>query len=127
LSSDSIFEASFRTASGVAEVIASKAPCGSPPVLAIEPDNRFVGEKWCHPVVIWTGHDAMRNALPASAGLKILKPRPPKSCLAITMANTDPMHTIHTGACGGTFMASRRPVSTADPSAAVILFLMINW
>ena len=41
------------------------------------------------------------NARAASAGLKILNPRPPKSCLTIITAKAEPMATIQSGAPRG--------------------------
>ena len=45
-------------------------------------------------VVMATGQDTMRAALPMWAGLKILKPNPPMDCLATTMARMEPMATM---------------------------------
>ena len=45
-------------------------------------------------VVMATGHDTIRAALPIWAGLKILNPRPPIECFATTMANAEPSAVI---------------------------------
>ena len=73
-------------------------------------------------MVIAFGQDIRANALPISAGLKTLKPRPPKSCLVITIATNDAM--IGTWIVNGEndqreagmFMPRSRPVRKALPS-----------
>ncbi|MNZ97219.1 hypothetical protein D3C78_1164450 [compost metagenome] len=52
------------------------------------------------------------------AGLNGFCPRPPYSCLAITMAKKVPMTIIHQGASGGRLMPSNRAVSRAELSAS---------
>ena len=51
-------------------------------------------------------------------------PRPPKSCFTTRIANTPPITGIQRGACTGMFMASRRPVTSALPSAIVTGFFI---
>ena len=65
---------------------------------------------------MYTGHDIMRNALPANAGLNMLWPRPPNICLAMAMAKNDPTTGIHRGTSGGRLYARSKPVRTALPS-----------
>ena len=73
-------------------------------------------------VVRITGYDASRNARPASAGLKIFMPKPPKVNLTIAMAKNEPKLTTHQGVAGGSVIASSKPVITALPSRMVIVF-----
>ncbi len=71
-SSCNTFGPSFNAPSGVAPLMLSISCCG------IEESNTGFCEitnphgNLCNNVVISTGHDASKNALPASAGLKIL-------------------------------------------------------
>ena len=65
-------------------------------------------------VVINAGNEMSRKTRPASAGLKILQPRPPKAILAMPMANTAPATTVHHGSDDGRLRASSRPVSAAE-------------
>ena len=69
--------------------------------------------------VIWTGKEMSRNTRPTIAGLKRLKPNPPKTCLARMVANSPPRTPIHHGAQGGREIASSQPVSRAEPSDKV--------
>ena len=53
------------------------------------------------------------------AGLKTFWPMPPKGSLATQIQTTAPMNTIHRGIEDGRFIASSRPVTTADRSPTV--------
>ena len=53
------------------------------------------------------------------AGLKGLKPMPPNSCLATTMAKTVPETVCHQGSSGGSARASSQAVTTALRSIRV--------
>ena len=57
--------------------------------------------------------------------MKIFWPRPPNTCLPMTMANTLPRAAIQTGRAGGRHKANKSPVSTALPSAMVAGLFMI--
>ena len=63
--------------------------------------------------VILPVKEISRKHLAARAGFIKFCPRPPKSCFTTKMAKTPPITTIHQGALGGRFSASRRPVTTA--------------
>ena len=52
-------------------------------------------------------------------------PRPPNSCFAKMMANALPTIATQTGADAGRFIASNRPVTTADRSLIVTGFFVI--
>ena len=69
--------------------------------------------------VIWAGKDTSRNTRPVMAGLKTFWPMPPKGSLATQIQTTAPMNTIHRGIEDGRFIASSRPVTTADRSPTV--------
>ncbi|MBA7674910.1 hypothetical protein ES703_83135 [subsurface metagenome] len=73
-------------------------------------------------VVIFTEKQAARKALPPSAGLNMLWPRPPKASLTMAMENTEPTAAIHRGIVGGRINARRSPVTTALPSITNALF-----
>ena len=77
--------------------------------------------------VIIEGYEARRNALPARAGFTKFCPRPPKSCLTITIANTEPTIGTHQGADAGMFIARRRPVTTALRSEIVTFCFVPFW
>ena len=77
-----------------------------------------------HPFVIKLGHDAMRNARPASAGFSMLYPNPPNGAFATSIANIDPANGNHHGAPGGTLNATSIPVIIALPSTIVNLRCM---
>ena len=70
-------------------------------------------------VVIATGKEAWRKARPTSAGLKTLKPIPPKSTLPSATATTAPTAAIQSGKPGGRVSASRSPVIIILPSEMV--------
>ena len=55
-----------------------------------------------------------RNTRPTRAGLKGLRPRPPKVILATPIATSDPITTIHHGIDDGRLNASSRPVTAAE-------------
>jgi hypothetical protein len=78
-------------------------------------------------VVIATGQEATRNALPIKAGLKILQPKPPKNCLPIMIATAEPIAAIHKGIVDGRQKASNKPVITALPSLIVTSRCIIFW
>ena len=65
------------------------------------------------------GQLVSNTARAASAGLRKLWPRPPKSCLTMMMANALPTAGSHSGAEEGRFRPSSRPVTTADRSFTV--------
>ncbi len=67
-------------------------------------------------VVMAAAKEAVRNALPTSAGLNGLCPNPPKTCFPMPMANADPIITIQLGKLGGTHSAKSTPVNNALPS-----------
>ena len=58
-------------------------------------------------------------ALPICAGLKILAPSPPKTCLPIIMAHAAPKVASPGASCGGRQKASSSPVNSALPSLMV--------
>ena len=74
-----------------------------------------------HSFVIISGHDAIRKALPASAGFKMLNPSPPNNCFAIIMAKAEPTAGNHHGDLGGMLNANRMPVRIALPSNVIFL------
>lgn len=74
-------------------------------------------------VVIATGNAACRNALPTSAGLKRLQPRPPKTNFPTATEKTPPRKVIHKGKMGGNVSPRRIPVMTADQSDIVLSLL----
>ena len=76
-------------------------------------------------VVILTGKLACRKARPNKAGLKILAPKPPKTCLPKTIATTAPRAVPAMGKDGGSVIAKRIPVKIADPSSMVSPVFMI--
>ena len=53
---------------------------------------------------------------PNRAGFAKLKPRPPNSCFATTMATKAPMMAIHSGMVAGRLKARIMPVTTAEKS-----------
>ena len=57
---------------------------------------------------------------PTSAGLAKLYPRPPNSCLVMTMATNAPTTAIHSGILTGMLSARMMPVTTAERSPAVL-------
>ena len=59
------------------------------------------------------------------AGLKGFWPIPPKVILATPMDTSAPMNTTHHGVVLGKFIASKRPVTTADKSPMVLGALSI--
>ena len=63
------------------------------------------------------GKAACTKARPTSAGLKTLKPMPPKMALPRAMAAKPATAPIHSGKPGGRVSASSRPVMTAEKSA----------
>jgi hypothetical protein len=67
-------------------------------------------------VVIVTGKAACKNARPTSAGLKILRPRPPQIILPNAMATMLPSSAIHSGMAGGKVSANKMPVRIPEPS-----------
>ena len=77
--------------------------------------------------VIATGNEASMSARAASAGLKMLYPTPPKSCLTRKIAAKAPRATIHSGVCGGQVKASSRPVTAALPSETLTSRLNTSW
>ena len=66
-----------------------------------------------------------RKQRPASAGLMKFLPRPPKQHFATIMAKAAPMIGPYSGVDGDSESASRRPVTTAEPSFQVSGFLQI--
>ena len=75
-------------------------------------------------MVICTGNDMSRNTRPAIAGLNRFWPRPPNDILTTPIANRAPANTIHQGVVEGRFMASRRPVTSADQPLNISGFFM---
>ena len=69
-----------------------------------------------------TRKETSRKTRPAIAGLNTFCPRPPKVSLATQMAKAAPMKTTHQGVVAGRFIASRRPVTTAEKSPTVEVF-----
>ncbi|HMP31911.1 MAG TPA: hypothetical protein PKD85_20070, partial [Saprospiraceae bacterium] len=59
------------------------------------------GVKALYQVVMATGKEACRKALPTNAGLKTLFPNPPKINLPKPIAITEPIKAIHKGKLGG--------------------------
>ena len=60
--------------------------------------------------------EAIKNARPAKAGLKILNPIPPNKCLAMPIAANAARITPHQGVAGGRQNAKSNPVTIADRS-----------
>ncbi|KAF5041798.1 hypothetical protein DSECCO2_519220 [anaerobic digester metagenome] len=77
-----------------------------------------------NPDVICVDHDAIKNALPANAGFKKLKPSPPKTCFTTAIANAAPTTATHHGADAGKLKANNIPVTTALKSVTVIALPM---
>ena len=73
-----------------------------------------------------TGYAAMRNALPRSAGLNILKPSPPNMCLPMAMAKAEPNIAPNIGKPEGRVNARSMPVMAALPSWDVIFWPRIS-
>ena len=71
-------------------------------------------------VVIATGNDASKNALPARAGLTKLLPIPPNTIFTTIIENTPPNIHIHHGSDACTLNASNKPVTTAEKSPMVL-------
>ncbi len=67
-------------------------------------------------MAIAAGKAACTKARPTSAGLKTLKPMPPKRALPSAMAETPATTPIHSGNPGGRVSASSRPVMVAEKS-----------
>ena len=65
-------------------------------------------------LVMYTGKEMSRNTRAVMAGLNMFCPRPPKDILAMPMATTAPMTTTHQGVLQGRFIASSRPVTSAE-------------
>lgn len=61
------------------------------------------------------------------AGLKMLLPKPPKTCLPITMAQKVPKIASTGEKPGGRHKASSKPVNKALPSVTVIVRPIIFW
>ena len=70
-------------------------------------------------VVICTGKLINKNTRPASAGLKIFCPRPPKVILPTPMANKAPSMIIQMGKLLGRLKPKSKPVRIAEPSRMV--------
>ena len=64
-------------------------------------------------VVISIPKQAVRNVLPAIAGLNIFEPSPPKTIFPIAIAKTQPITAAHRGNLGGSDIAKIIPVTTA--------------
>ena len=69
--------------------------------------------------VICTGKEMSSATRATIAGLNRFWPRPPKTCLARTVAKRPPSAPIHHGAQGGSDSASSQPVRIAEPSPSV--------
>ena len=80
-----------------------------------------------HALVIATGNVTIKNARAKSAGLKILYPMPPISCLPKNMAITAPSIGSEKGTPGGRTKASKSPVRTAEPSLSEIFRPIAFW
>jgi len=76
-------------------------------------------------VVINMPKQAVKNALPTMAGLKILEPSPPKTIFPIAMEKTLPIIAAQIGKLGGTDSARIMPVTTALKSPRESGFLRI--
>jgi hypothetical protein len=76
-------------------------------------------------VVISMPKQAVKNALPTMAGLKILEPSPPKTIFPIAMEKTLPIIAAQIGKLGGTDSARIIPVTTALKSPRESGFLRI--
>lgn len=105
-------DASFKMDSGVAEETTSTGI------------NNPVVNGRVHLVII-TGHEASKNALPAKAGFIKLCPVPPKNCFAIIIATNEPIRHIHHGAETGKLKARIIPVTAAVPSDIVMGLFVI--
>ena len=108
---DPDFRASLSALSGVAPDTASGM--GTKPGVGVQS-------------VIWAGKDTSRNTRPVMAGLKTFWPMPPKDSLATQMETKAPMNTIQRGIADGRFIASSRPVTTAERSPMVEGFFSIH-
>ncbi len=64
-------------------------------------------------VVINMPKEAIRNALPTIAGLKMLEPSPPKTIFPIATAKLLPITATQKGKAGGSDKARITPVTTA--------------
>ena len=78
-----------------------------------------------HSIVIWVGKAMYTKQRPASAGLKMLRPNPPKAILANTIANSMPITAIHIGVRGGRVSVYSAAV-TNTASLTLALSLLID-
>ena len=74
-------------------------------------------------VVICAGKEMSRNTRPVMAGLNTFCPIPPKDILATPMATKAPITIIHHEMPEGRFIPRSMPVTTAERSPMVELFL----